>query len=107
MFSMSCSRNEVVLVPIPFTDLSSRKVRPAVVLGSTPHGDLLLAPITSQAHNIDSPLQHWSAAGLNVACGVKAQLATVDQRCVLKTVGSLSATDVASLNSSLRRWLNL
>ena len=104
---MSCSRNDVVLVPIPFTDLSSRKVRPAIVLGTTPHGDLLLAPITSQAHNIDSPLVHSRAAGLNVPCGAQAQLATVDQRCVLKTVGSLAAADVATIDASLRQWLHL
>ena len=30
---MSFSRTEVVLLPIPFTDLSGRKVRPAVVIG--------------------------------------------------------------------------
>jgi predicted DNA-binding antitoxin AbrB/MazE fold protein len=33
MSSMSCSRNDVILLPIPFTDLTSRKVRPAVVVG--------------------------------------------------------------------------
>jgi hypothetical protein len=32
--SMSFSRNEVVLLPIPFTDLTSRKVRPAVVIAT-------------------------------------------------------------------------
>jgi hypothetical protein len=30
---MNCSRHDVVLLPIPFTDLSSQKVRPAVVVG--------------------------------------------------------------------------
>jgi hypothetical protein len=35
---MSFSRGEVVLLPIPFTDLTSRKVRPAVVIG---HRNLL------------------------------------------------------------------
>ena len=30
---MPCSRDDVVLLPIPFTDLSSSKVRPAVVVG--------------------------------------------------------------------------
>ena len=39
---MFCSRDDVVLLPIPFTDLSSSKVRPAIVVGhgSWP-GDLL------------------------------------------------------------------
>lgn len=104
---MSCSRNEVVLVPIPFTDLTSHKVRPAIVLGSNRHGDLFLAPVTSQAHNIDVPLAEWRVAGLNVPCGVKAQFATVEARCVLKTVGQLGAADVAALNANLRRWLQL
>ena len=73
--SMSCSRNDVVLLPIPFTDLTTRKVRPAIVIGS--HGaDLFLVPLSSQLQNTDFPLQEWRAAGLNVACGVKAQLAT-------------------------------
>lgn len=30
---MNCSRNDVVLLPIPFTDLTSRKVRPAIIIG--------------------------------------------------------------------------
>lgn len=30
---MNCSRYDLVLLPIPFTDLSSRKVRPAIVIG--------------------------------------------------------------------------
>ena len=54
---MNYSRNEVILLPIPFTDLASRKVRPAVVLGGNAYGDIFLVPITSEAHNIAVPLR--------------------------------------------------
>jgi|SRR6266850_7952964 len=40
---------EVVVVPFPFTDLSSAKVRPALVLASLSRGDVILCQITSQS----------------------------------------------------------
>jgi mRNA interferase MazF len=103
---MTCSRNDVILLPIPFTDLTSRKVRPAIVIGvSGP--DLLLVPISSQLANTDFELAHWQAAGLNVRCGVKAQLASVDHRRVIKVVGKLHLHDVETLNNRLRTWIEL
>ena len=105
---MSFSRNEVVLLPIPFTDLTSRKVRPAVVIGHSAHiGDLFVVPITSQLQNTDFALQDWSAEGLNVPCGIKSQIATVEDRLVVKSVGTLSARDQAELDRRLRNWLHL
>ena len=105
---MSYSRNEIVLLPIPFTDLSSRKVRPAVGLGHSAHsGDLFVAPISSQFANVSVPLRDWHAAGLNVPCGIKSQLATIEDRLMVKSVGRLSARDQAALDASLRTWLKL
>lgn len=40
---------DVVVVPFPFTDLASAKVRPALVLAALSRGDLILCQITSQA----------------------------------------------------------
>jgi len=105
---MSFSRNEVVLLPIPFTDLTSRKVRPAVVIGHSSHaGDLFVVPISSQLPNVDLILQDWRAAGLNVRCGIKSQIATIEGRLVIRSVGTLSAADSASLEAKLRAWLQL
>jgi PemK-like protein. len=105
---MSYSRNEIVLLPIPFTDLTSRKVRPAIVLGHSSHpGDLFVAPISSQLQNVAIPLRDWRAAGLNVPCGVKSQIATIEDRLVVKSVGSLSSADQAALDAQLRTWLSL
>lgn len=101
---MNCSRSDIVLLPIPFTDLTSRKVRPAVVVGTTER-DLFLVPISSQLSNTDLRLQDWRGAGLNVACGFKAQIATVEDMLVRKVVGRLSEGDSKALEGQLRSWL--
>ncbi|MEO8613774.1 MAG: type II toxin-antitoxin system PemK/MazF family toxin [Luteolibacter sp.] len=105
---MSCSRDDVVLLPIPFTDLSSSKVRPAVVVGhgSWP-GDLLVVPVTSQLQNADLTLSVWREAGLNVPSGIKGQICTVEVRLVRKVVGQITAQDRAALDALLRKWLQL
>lgn len=105
---MSCFRDDIVLLPIPFTDLNSSKVRPAIVigLGSFP-GDLFVVPITSQTANWDVPLKDWQAGGLNVPSGVKAQLATVHDSLERKVVGQVSAGDRSALDQQLRLWLGL
>jgi mRNA interferase MazF len=105
---MNCSRHDIVLLPAPFTDLSSHKVRPAIVIGhgSFP-GDIFVVPITSQLSNVDFHLRDWCASGLNVACGVKGQLCTVEERLVRKIIGQLSAADAGTLQQQLRHWLGL
>jgi len=103
---MFCSRDDVVLLPIPFTDLSSSKVRPAIVVGhgSWP-GDLLVAPVTSQLGNADLIISQWAEAGLNVPSGIKGQICTVEVRLVRKVVGQITPQDRAALDALLRKWL--
>ncbi len=49
----SFSTNDVVLVRDPFTDLTSAKVRPAVVMSTFPHSpDPIMVPLTGRLTNL-------------------------------------------------------
>jgi len=105
---MSFSINEVILLPIPFTDLTSRRVRPAIVVGHSSYaGDLFVVPISSQLQNVDAALLDWRAAGLNVSCGIKSQMATIESGLVIKAIGTLSRRDSDCCRNRLRAWLGL
>src|SRR5437667_8685407 len=52
-------------------------------------------------------IEEWQGAGLNVPSGVKAQLANVEERLLVKIIGSLTAVDRQSLDEKLRTWLQL
>ncbi len=41
---------DVIAVPFPFSDLSQAKKRPALVVASAEHGDVILCQITSRAY---------------------------------------------------------
>ena len=105
------SKNDIVLVRYPFTDLSSSKVRPAAVI-SIPHisEDLFVMPLTSKITSLlpgEFVLEDWESAGLNVATAVKRGVYTVNINLVIKKVGNLSASDSKKLEASLRGWLAL
>ena len=105
----SYSKHEIILIRYPFSDLSSAKVRPAVVV-SNQHSsqDIIIVPLTSQISNLLSgefALSDWREAGLNVASPVKRGVYTLHERLVVKSIGNLSARDSTELQTSLRHWL--
>jgi mRNA interferase MazF len=107
----SSSKNDVILVRYPFSNLSTAKVRPAVVV-SAPHvsQDIFIVPLTSRTASLlagEFLLKDWSAAGLNVPTVVKRGLYTVHQVLILKTVGRLTQRDAEQVERSLRAWLGL
>ena len=107
----SFSRNEVVLVRFPFSDLTNAKIRPAVIVSSAHASqDLFVVALTSKTLSLLSGefvLSDWAGAGLNVETAVKRAVFSIHERLVLKSVGTLSNSDVADLDLSLRRWFGL
>jgi mRNA interferase MazF len=107
----SYSKNEIVLVRYPFSDLSSAKVRPAVVVNA-PHmsQDVLIVPLTSKTAGLltgEFVLTDWKGAGLNVETAAKRGIFTIQEKLVLKRVGRLVTRDAEKLAASLREWLDL
>lgn len=111
MFMPTYSKNDVILVQYPFSDLSAIKVRPAVVVNAPhPSQDSLIVPLTSKTTSLlpgEFVLTDWQVAGLNVPTAVKRGIYTVHQSLIVKLVGQLSLQDAQNLEQSLREWLGL
>ena len=111
MYMRSYSKSDVILVRYPFTDLTSSKVRPAVVISSPDDSeDLFVAPLTSKTIYLlegEFVLKNWTEAGLNVITAVKRGVYTIHKSLIIKKLGRLSTTDTASLGIALRKWLEL
>jgi len=106
---------DILLVPFPFSDQTSIKQRPALVIsvddfqGQGP--DLLIMAITSQ---VGEPLRlgeflirDWRPAGLLKPSAVKAAIATIEAKLVRRRLGHLSDYGLEQLKGSLRELLGL
>ncbi len=110
-FMPSFSKNEIILIRYPFSDLTNFKIRPAVVVNA-PHvsKDLFIVALTSKTQSILSGefvLSEWQNAGLNVPTAVKRGVFTIHEKLVLKVVGKMAYSDAKSLDKSLRGWIDL
>ncbi len=107
----SYSKPEIVLVRYPFSDLTSSKVRPAVVVNAAHVSqDLFIVALTSKTSGLLAGkfvLTEWRAEGLNVETAVKRGIYTIKETLVRKRVGELENADAEQLEKSLRSWLDL
>ena len=105
------SKNDVVLVRYPFSDLSSSKVRPAIVVNAKHISqDIFIVPLTSKTNSLlpgEFVLTEWQAARLNVLSAVKRGIYTVEEKLIIKKIGKLQQVDVQKLEYSLKTWLDL
>jgi mRNA interferase MazF len=103
---------DVILVPFPFTDQSTTKKRPALVVSSadynTERPDVIVMAVTSQARSenrFDIPIQAWQQAKLLKPSVVKPVIATIEQGLVIKLLGRLTEPDRETLRDRMRDFL--
>ena len=104
---------DVVLVPFPFTDQTTTKKRPAVVVSSidynTERPDIVLMAITSQIRTTsffgEVSINKWQQAGLIKTSAIKPILTTIEKVLVLKQLGQLDDEDKKNLSKTLRKIL--
>jgi mRNA interferase MazF len=107
----SYTKNDIILVQAPFSDLSEAKIRPAVVVNAEHISkDLIVVPLTSKTSSLldgEFILSEWAVAGLKLETAVKRGLYTVHQSLVTKIIGKLADPDAERLTRSIQIWLGL
>jgi len=108
-------RFDVVIVPFPYTDRSTKKRRPAVVLTASsdygePTGQAVMAMITRATGSQwphDVRLSDRSTTGLLKDCRVRLKLFSIDQRLIDRRIGALVLPDQVALKAALATLFDL
>ena len=99
------AKGDILLITFPFTDLSSSKLRPAVVLAET-NLDLTVCFVTTQLgwqEATDVPLNPTSTNGLRKPSLVRtSKIATLDRSLAKGLLGKLSDAELSYLNTKLK-----
>jgi mRNA interferase MazF len=105
---------DVILVPFPFTDQSTSKKRPAIVISSDNYNlykpDIILIAVTSQVNTTlqfgELPIDDWAGAGLLKSSVVKPIITTLDRNLVVKILGKLQSSDIQALENNLQKIIS-
>lgn len=111
------TKGKVVLVPFPFDDLSTTKVRPAVCLTNPlgVHRHVILAFITSVIPTdlmatdivLDTRDPDFAATGLRVSCAIRLhRLMTVSTALIKRELGVLSSDKQDKIAEKLCKLLS-
>ena len=102
---------DVVLVRFPFTDLSTTKKRPSIVLSSLQYsvryGDVVILALTSKKQDDDSPFLHqWREAGLLKKMWIKPLIGTISADLVERKIGAIKSDDYEQVKKAISVLLN-
>lgn len=108
---------DIVLVRFPQADLTTGKLRPALVVAIAPsrHSDLLLVLISSRIHQaipnfddiIDTSDNDYLVTGLKVTSVIRlSRLATVEPSIISARLGNISQERLKRIKTKLINWMS-
>lgn len=109
------NRGDIVLVPFPFSNQTTTKKRPSVIVSSDVYNntssDIIIMAITGKIDKVlsigECLIEDWQAAGLLKPSAIKPAISTIEQTLVLKRLGRLSSKDLISMEDTLKVLLDL
>jgi mRNA interferase MazF len=107
-------KGKIVLIPFPFTDLSSTKLRPALVLHESAK-DVVVAFISSRTENpaptdiiIDRNHPEFKQTGLKLTSTLKIdKIATISKELILGEIGEVGAKLRKEINRKITETYTL
>jgi mRNA interferase MazF len=111
--SDSWQKNDIVVVPFPYSDRMAEKTRPALVISGRrikQHGVVWVAMVTSAANDprdCDVPVPDLRRAGLPVPSVVRtAKIACIEPGRILRKAGTLSPAAARKVAAYIAQFLD-
>ena len=109
--TMTYKKWDIILVPFPFTDLTSNKKRPALVISPDDYNggpDVLIIFITSKIEKEkrvgDYLIDRWEESKLPKPSLIRMKFATIDKSIIVKKIGILSSYDISKFQKVLIKF---
>ena len=110
-----CNTADVVLLPFPFTDYTSYKQRPALIVSSSAwnssRSDMIVVAISSKTgrskHEYALDERERKSGGLRVPSVVRfGNIYTIDKRLVREKIGSFGKNTIQSIQSRIHKIIS-
>ena len=99
-------KGDIVVLPFPFSDLSSAKKRPAIIIATLETEDIILCPITSTKRNdrydVDINTNHFKEGNLKNASSIRPnRLFTADKKIILYKAGAIKMSKLKEVENKI------
>jgi len=106
------SIGDVVLARFPFSDLTSQKLRPCLIIGLAEFNDIILCQITSKPYRSKRAValtkKDFQTGSIVVDSFIRPdKIATLDISMIVRKLGNLKETKLSEVKTALKKVLEI